>query len=273
MIVIVTDSTACITKQEARQLGAVYVPMSYTVAGHMYTEKFSGDNGNFASLIASTNDLHTSQPPLGRYEHTFSRLRHAGFEVLCLTISSRLSGTYSNALLCAKGMDGVRVVDTRTTAIGLAFLVREARRMITSEGLGLEETARAIEAMRGNVKTLFSVADMAPLRRSGRLGPVRQSVGTILNLRPLLTCRDGAVVACGTARGKTEAMRSLVDAVPAAAQDLAVQYISEEDAARRVAQQLELKCGTEVTLRKLGPVLGIHLGLSILGAMWFDPQV
>ena len=143
--------------------------------------------------------------------------------------------------------------------------------MIASEGMGLEETARAVEAMRGNVKTLFSVADMAPLRRSGRLGPVRQSVGTILNLRPLLTCRDGAVVACGTARGKAEAMRSLVDAVPAAAQDLAVQYISEEDAARRLAQQLEVKCGTEVTLRRLGPVLGIHLGLTILGTMWFDP--
>lgn len=273
MIVIATDSTACLTKQEARQLGVIYVPMTYTVAGNTYTEHFVEDNGNYESLIAGTQELHTSQPAIGCYERTFSTLRRSGFEVLCLTISSRLSGTYSNASLCARNMgedSSIKVVDTRTTAIGIAFLVREARRLIQS-GYSLSETADAITKMRGHVKTLFSVSDMTPLRRSGRLGPVRQSVGTILNIRPLLTWKDGAVIACGAARGRSDQLKSLLKAVPETAEEIAVQYISEEEAAKQLVDQIEKKCGVHVTLRKLGPVLGIHLGLDILGAMWFDP--
>ena len=92
MIVIATDSTASLTKQEARQLGVIYIPMTYTVNGVQYTEKYEGDNGDFAALIESTQDLHTSQAAVGVYERTFRALRRAGFEVLCLTISSRRAG-------------------------------------------------------------------------------------------------------------------------------------------------------------------------------------
>ncbi len=124
MIVIATDSSACLTKQEAHQLGVIYVPMTYTLCGKTYTERFIGANGDFVPLLESEPNPHTSQPAVGRYLRTFKALRKAGFEVLCLTISSRLSGTFSNASACAHdlGSDGIRVVDTRTTAIGLAFL-------------------------------------------------------------------------------------------------------------------------------------------------------
>ena len=273
MIVIATDSTACLTKQEARMLGVIYVPMTYTVDGRTYTEHFVGDNGDYEALISATQDLHTSQPAIGTYQHTFSALRRAGFEVLCLTISSRLSGTFSNASLCAAEMDpeNIRVVDTRTTAIGISFLIREARRLIQS-GYGLSETAKAITELREQVNTIFSVGDMTPLRRSGRLGPIRQSVGTILNIRPLLTVRDGAVVACGAARGRNDQLRSLIKAVPENAEEIAVQYICEEAAAWEMARMLEEKCGRDVALRRLGPVLGIHLGMDILGAMWLEPK-
>lgn len=271
MIVIVTDSVACITKLEARQLGAVCVPMTYTIDGRTYPEGFADDNGDYEALIAGARDAITSQPASASYERVFRRLRHAGFEVLCLTISSRLSGAYVNAVRCANEIgEGIRVVDTRSCAIGIACLADKARSFI-SAGMGLEDAAREIESIRDKVKTLFSVKDMGPLRRSGRLGPVRQSVGTILNLQPLLTCVDGAVVACGTARGANETMKRLCGAVPAAAPDIAVQYISETGAAERLAADLREKCGDRVTFRKLGPVLGIHLGLTILGVMWFDP--
>lgn len=273
MIVIATDSTACITKQEARMLGIIYVPMTYTVDGATHTEHFVEDNGAFDTLIAGTENLHTSQPAIGSYQHTFSALRRAGFDVLCLTISSRLSGTCSNASLCAEELDPehIRVVDTRTTAFGIAFLAREARRLIQS-GYDLDETAAAVTELRGQVKTMFSVSDMTPLRRSGRLGPVRQSIGTMLNIRPLLTVKDGIVTACGVARGRNEQLRNIVKAVPENAEEVMVQYIREEDAARELAARLAEKCGREVSMRRLGPVLGIHLGLDIVGAIWLAPK-
>ncbi len=273
MIVIATDSSACLTKRNAHDLGVIYVPMTYTLCGKTYTESFIGANGDFVPLLEAEPNPHTSQPAIGRYFRTFKALRKAGFEVLCLTISSRLSGTFSNATACAHdlGDDGIRVVDTRTTAIGLAFLVREARRLIEA-GATLDEAAGAIAAMRGRVKTVFSVSDMAPLRRSGRLGPVRQSVSAILNIRPLLTCRDGAVVACGITHGPNDQLRQLARAVPENALEVAVQYIAESESARDLAGMICDRRGGEVMMRKLGPVLGIHLGLTVLGVMWFEPE-
>ena len=101
MIVIATDSSACMTKQSARELGVIYIPMTYTLCGKTYTESFIGANGDFVPLLEAEPDPHTSQPAIGRYLQTFKALRKSGFEVLCLTISSRLSGTFSNATACA----------------------------------------------------------------------------------------------------------------------------------------------------------------------------
>ena len=168
--------------------------MTYTLDGSTHREHFVEENADYIERIQSAKTLATSQPPIAAYIKTFTELTQAGHQVLCLSISSRLSGTYANEAVCAREIGGgnIRVVDTLTTAGGLYILVRAARELIDA-GYSLEETASKIEEMRSSVKTLFTVEDMEPLRRSGRLGPVRQSVCTVLNVRPLLTCREGAV--------------------------------------------------------------------------------
>lgn len=269
MIVIVIDSTACMTREEARELGVVCVPMMYSIDGKNYTEHFIDDNGDYDKLIASAQDLKTSQASIDAYYKLFRGLLDTGFEVLCLTISSRLSGTFSNACVCARelGEDHIQVVDTRSTASGMFIMVKEARKLI-DEGHTLLETKEALMEMRTQLETLFSVKDMTPLRRSGRLGPVRQSVGTILNIRPLLTVRDGSVEACGSARGRNEQLNCLVNAVPPEAEEITVHYILMEDDARIIAKRLEERCKKPIDMRKVGPVLAVHLGLDVLSVMW-----
>ena len=122
--------------------------------------------------------------------------------------------------------------------------------------------------MRSSVKTLFTVEDMEPLRRSGRLGPVRQSVCTVLNVRPLLTCREGAVVSCGMVRGHNEQMRALDQAVPENAGCIVVQYIRNINGARQLQHRLESRLNKAVLLRPIGPVLAIHLGVDMIGVAW-----
>ena len=91
--------------------------------------------------------------------------------MLCLSISSRLSGAYFRELSCAREYAGsVRVVDTLTTAGGLYLLVRAARDLLDA-GYSLEETACMVEQLRPAVQTRFSVGDMEPLRRSGPSAP------------------------------------------------------------------------------------------------------
>ena len=271
MIVLVTDSTAYLTQQEARKLGVIYVPMTYTVDGVLKTEGYIDEFTYDGSLNYKINDMKTSQPGMGRILNTFASLRASGHEILCVTLSSRLSGTFSNACVCAEelGKKSIRVVDSRMTAGGLFMLVRRARELIDAGGT-LNDIADKLDTEKDRVHTYFSVRDLTPLRRSGRLGLVRQSVGTILNQRPILKIHDGAVVYYEVSRGLNEQLRKLAARVPENAEEIVVEYITEAQAANRLAEMLEKKCGANVQLRKVGPVLGIHLGFDVIGTSWKD---
>ncbi|MDD3244086.1 MAG: DegV family protein [Eubacteriales bacterium] len=272
MIVIVTDTTAYLTRREAKELNTLHIPMTYTTGGRTVQE-------NHAELYTEINredfdeDMKTSQPGMSTILHRFARLRATACEVLCITISSRLSGTYSNAVVCARelGDKGIRVVNSRTSAAGMAIMIREARRMIDA-GMTLDETADALLALRDRIMTYFSVRDLTPLRRSGRLGFVRQSVGTILNQRPILTCKDGAVVCCDVARGTNEQLRKLAERVPGGAADVVVQCAANRETAERLAMVLSERLGRIPDIRTIGPVLATHLGFDVVGVAWLEQE-
>ena len=102
MITLVTDSTAYLTKEEADRLKLRVVPMHYTIAGNSYTEGFADENQNFVDKIAANPDLcATAQASVADFVGMFQAIVHQGGEVLCVVISSRLSGAYSSACICA----------------------------------------------------------------------------------------------------------------------------------------------------------------------------
>jgi len=134
LITIVTDSTAYLTHEEAERMGVVIVPMSYSFgAGPSINEGCIEENCCAEQQVAQQIDqAHTSQAPISVFLSTFSRIRRTGSDVLCITMSSRLSGTYSNAVLAARelGNKRIEVVDSLTTCSGLYLLICEAHRMV-----------------------------------------------------------------------------------------------------------------------------------------------
>ncbi len=275
MIVIVTDSTAYLTRTEAVTLGVMVVPMSYSVdGGANYFEGYVDDSDAYEQLVANNLlRMHTSQVPYSTFMKAFTELRQSGHDVLCIPISSRLSGTYANATIAAQeiGGDRIEVVDSKLTAGGLSLLIKEARRFI-ERGLSLHETAEALKARRDAVHTMFSVDDMESLRRSGRLGNVKMSISTILNIKPLLKIDDGAIVSAGIARGQTEQIKKLIQTMDVPKGPVIVEQFLGAAAAERVRQLLEAE-GYDVRMRRVGPVLGVHLGHGSVGVTWMEPVV
>lgn len=269
MIVIMADSSAYLTRQEAKDLSVVHIPMTYTVGGQSHAETFILENESFqAAVNAKPGEVQTSQPTMGAFQRRFKRLIEAGCEVICLTISSRLSGTYSNAKVCAEPYgDKISVIDTRTSASGVYLMILEARNLI-DEGATLGEVTQAMKDMRSEVHSYFSVTDLTPLRKSGRLGFVRQSIGTILNQRPILSIKDGAVVCEEVARGSNDQMRRLTERVPENAAEVFVEYFKEKKMAEQLAKRLEERLQRPVQVRRVGLVLGVHLGYDVVGVAW-----
>ena len=272
MTVIVTDSTAYLTRTEAVTLGVMVVPMSYSVdGGANYFEGYVDDSDAYEQLVANNLlRMHTSQVPYSSFMRAFSELRQSGHDVLCLTLSSRLSGTYANAVIAAQQIGGehIEVVDSKASAGGLQLLVKHARKLLES-GLSLREMPAALAERRAKLRTLFSVDDMESLRRSGRLSNVKMSISTILNIKPLLKMEDGGIVSAGIARGQGEQIKKLIAALPVGGEPVIVEQFLGAQTAQRIGQMLE-NLGHEVRMRRVGPVLGVHLGHGSVGVTWIE---
>lgn len=271
MISIVCDSTVYMTSKEAEQLGVNIVPVSYYTPEKSYDETYIEQNGEYETIISRQN-CKTNHTNIAVFLTAFKKLLSEGSEILCITLSSRLSGTYSSAKVAAKetGSDKIMVVDSLSTAGGMFILASMARKLI-DENRSLIEVAMALEQARDKINIIFSVNDMKPLRKSGRLGIVRQSVGTILNVRPIFKCIEGAVVSQGMARGSSEQAEYLASCVPLTASEVYIHYINNYKMTAIITKMLrERNFGGKITLRKLGPVLGVHLGLSVTGLVWID---
>ncbi len=272
MTIIVTDSTAYLTRSETTILGVRVVNMSYSLDGRsLYTEGCIEENAACEEMVAKyMGRLRTSQAGFSAFMSVFDDLILAGHDVLCLTISSRLSGTYGNARIAARetAPDKIEVVDSLTTGGGLYLLIKEARRLLDG-GLTVQETAQRLRVLRGRVKTVFSVEDISALRSSGRLGNVKMSVATILNIKPMLKCLDGGIVSCGITRGRHEQLSTLMRFMGAFNGLVVLQSFQAPGQVKLLRQRL-LQKGCRVLERKAGPVLGIHLGCGSVGLAWME---
>ena len=271
MITLIVDSTVCMTRKEANDLNVKIAPVTYYVQGQVYHEIYADCNGDYIRLLNSNNGkCKTSQTNVATFLSAFEEEIRKGNQVLCLTLSSRLSGTYSSASIAARELNNpnIVVVDSLLTAGGLFLLVKEAAKWI-NQGLSLKEIVPKLESYRNNIMIAFSVDDIMPLRKSGRLGFVRLSVGTILNLKPLLMCVEGSVISDGLAHGRKEQIKKMCKKVPPYADTVIIHYIKDIVTAQKIEAEIKKNNpSANISLRILGPVLGVHLGTSLVGVVW-----
>jgi len=265
MITIVTDSSSYFKKNEALELGIKIVPLNYTVNAQSYCESYSDQNGDFEHLLKGIGKFTTAHPNMSAFLSTFVEELHNGNEILCITISSRLSGAYGTAHIAAKQAESksIAVFDSRLVAGGLYLLVKEAAKLIAS-GLSLDEILDKLPAIRDRISITFTVDDMAPLRKSGRIGFVRMSVGTFLNIKPILLCKDGVVVSDTVARGNTEIIKKMTEKISADTQEIVINYVGDNRMATNLYHVIKSATDAQISLQKIGPVLGIHLGLKVI---------
>ncbi len=270
MIKIVTDSTVYLRRAEADELNVRIVPIDYIIGGVQRSEFFSDTDNGFEKYIEYGGRITTAQPGPAVFAAVFGKELMKYHEILCITLSSRLSGIYTSAVTAAKGIDTdrIHVFDSRLTAGGLYLLVCEAKRLI-DKGLGIREIWLTLTKLRDRITSYFSVSDMAPLRESGRLGFVRRSVATILNIKPILLCRDGVVGYDSMARGENGIIQKLSEKIPKEAVSVVINYISSNRVASNLYNIIKAKYPKmKIRLSKLGPVLSAHLGPGVVAVSY-----
>lgn len=268
---IVTDSTAYIPRRMAESSLLTVVPLSYMIGGHVYQERYPGENGDFEDQVLHYGaGAKTLQPSVAAFAEAFNRLHSQGHEVVAVTLSSRLSGTYSSACVAARAADQGRisVVDSLTTVYGQYLLIEHALNM-AKDGAGRMDIASELESMRPRIGTLFSVNKLDSLQRGGRLDTLRRSVSTMLNLRPIIAVRDGLLVGNGLTRGSEGMLRELSTRIPQEARRIGVMHLGAPELADSLQKLIQQRyTRSRVERWDIGPVIGIHLGTNAMGVTW-----
>lgn len=271
MLALVTDSTCGLTRNEAAELGVDVLPMGYAAAGMRHAEGFVGENGDYAAALSGPGLVTTEAVRPSAFERAFRRHLDAGDDVLCITISSRLSGTYRSAEQAAEAVADPRVTvfDSWGTAGALEFLVRRAR-ALANAGRDVAQIVEELATLRESTRIVFSVPDMAALSRSGRLGAIRRAVATKLNRYPVMALDEGGIVKLADGRGARGMAAAMAGQIPAGTTELLVSHFGPRGVEAREVLLAARERFPEAHLRVKdgGPVLAKHLGVGAVGLSW-----
>ena len=196
--------------------------------------------------------------------------------MLSLQLSSTLSGTFASAAAAAADFPAVRVIDTRTVSAAIAMLGFAVQRRL-ERGTTDAEIDELVARFQGAHELLFTLDSLDYLARGGRIGRASSLVGGLLNVKPILTIRDGEVVPLKRVRGSAKAFAefaSLLEAGSTDAPSLRVgiahaaareRLAAVEELVRRVRPNAQIEVATS-----LGAVVGTHAGPGTIGLFWFD---
>lgn len=280
MLKIVTDSTCGLTQAEAEELGVIVLPMQYVVDGVRHDEKPQGENGDYEKLFSHAQEIATEPVYPAHFAEVFRQLLNEHDDVLCITMSGRLSGVYRAACdardaviaqTASEDLDAhLRLVDSRLTVAALEQCLRYARRL-ADENKSLEEIAQAVEQYRDEVRIAFAVPDMKPLRKSGRLGATHRSVMRLLDRWPVFSLDAGGIRSEGSGKGSAGAARALINLVESGAHEVIISTFgaSSEPIARNIMIELRRRFPhTKVLVKDGGPVIASHIGTGAVSITW-----
>ena len=278
---IITDTAANLLATHLEQRDIIAIPLEFFLDGTTHTclsvDEIDGE-AFYATL--GNKDVRTSQTNPQKFHDVFEPLLKAGRDILCVTLSSGISGTYTSACITAEQLREeyperkICILDSLGASLGEGLLVFRACDC-RDAGMSLDETVKAVEQMREQMCQVFTVDDLHFLRKGGRISGAVAFVGTLLDFKPLLKGNeDGKIVMTGKVRGKKRAIAAMVEKYESLVADPQNQCVAivqagcPEDAKKLEELLKKNKPPREILTVCYEPVTGIHVGPGAL-ALFF----
>jgi DegV family protein with EDD domain len=277
MVHIITDTTSALSPEMAERYKIPVIPQIIHFGEESFHEGIDIDNQEFMRRLQE-GDVHpkTAAPEPELFIEQFERLTADGEPILCIHPSTEVSGTVRSATIAAQEFPGadIRVIDTRLIASPLGTVVKLAAQW-AEEGRGADAIETRIQEMAPRCHIYFLVATLEYLARGGRIGGASALVGSVLQIKPILSWVNGKVEPFEKERTMRRALTRLKEIVYA-------QYPTEEegylsilhagvpDQAQALADDLcEMIDIEEATIHDMPPAIVTHAGPGVLGAAFF----
>ncbi len=269
---LVTDSTCDLPPELIKKYNIQIVPIVIQIGKKSYLDQVEIKPKDFTHILETSNEkLSTSQPPPAFFTEAYNKIASKYESIISLHISEKLSGTIQGARMGCKDMEynnKIHIVDSKTSSVALGLLVVEAAQLI-QERCRLEEIINRLKIAADNVKIFISIPTLKYLIRSGRLSKAKGFLGTLLNLKPIMTVSpDGYIVEAAKVIGQKRVIHKTVD--------LAIQFAKSVKnpcfgithvAAPELAQWYGYKIrnifnSSKIMISEASPALSVHIGIG-----------
>ena len=216
MIRIIVDSGSDLLPEVANRYSIQVLPLLANVDGVEYRDGIDLGRDGFYELLEETGAFpKTSQVSPHAFAEAFKEARVSGDEVIAITLSSALSGTYQSAKLAQAmvGEEGVYVVDSLSASYAIAMIAEYAC-ALRDEGLSAKQIVAEIERFKGRVKLVAVLDTLEYLQRGGRLPKAAARLGEAAKLKPVIVITEKGEVGLSTAvLGRKRALDTLLKKV------------------------------------------------------------
>ncbi|MFT9495136.1 DegV family protein [Anaerosolibacter sp.] len=281
MIRIVTDSVSDIPQNLIDDLEIEVLPLTVNFEHKSYRDGVDLSAEEFFKLLGESPKLPTtSQVTPGEFLKVFEEITSRGDEVIAILMSSELSGTYNSAMTARNmlGNTAIDVIDSQGVTLGYGLLVIEGARM-AKNGYTRKEIIDRITYMQEKIEYKFVVDTLENLYKGGRLNAAEAFMGKLLNIKPILTMKEGKLVPEEKVRGRKKAIKWLLDWIKSHQIDLSNQTIgvnhSNDEAyalelINAIHENFDVK---EVILSKTGCVVGTHAGPGAVAIYFLNEYI
>lgn len=274
----VIDSASDVLPKEAEALGISHLPLKVIFGQQEYADGTELSHEAFFEMLEQSQQLPTTcQVPPADFEHAYATLVAQGHEVVVITISSQLSGTYQSAMIAAEEFEGkVFVVDSLSAAIGERILLMRGLEL-ASRGMDAKEIAQTLMEERNRIRLVAVLDTLEYLKKGGRIGAAAAFAGGLLAIKPAIKICDGKVVMAGTARGHKKAnalLKELIEGYGGVNFEMPVALTCAGN--DRLLQGFIKDCSSlwngreELPIFSLGCTIGTHVGPGAYGIAFFE---
>ena len=274
MIRFLVDTSSDYTVDEIKNQGMQLVPLHITLGEDDYKDAYDLTKDRFYELLTSNEEVpKTSQPAPQDFVDAFEEAEENGDELICILLSSKLSGTFQSAVLSKNivGYEKIHLVDS----LGATHMIRimaEYGQALAKEGKSAEEIVAALDEMKSKIKVLAVVDTLEYLCKGGRVSRTAAAIGEMAKVKPMITVSEGQVSVIGKSLGKNKAIGSLLKALGECEVDERFPIYSVSTLGTENCEAFEKRlteAGYQFKERvQLGATIGTHIGPGAFGIIF-----
>lgn len=272
MIKLVTDSTAYIPEQLREQYDIQVLSLSVAFGDDIYKETAISNQFFYEKLSSFGGFPKSSQPNLEESLAVYETILSAGHDLIGVFISSEMSGTYQSARMLAEDLKEkypdrrIEMIDSRTNSMQMGLAVLEGAKM--ADGT-FDQVVKRIHHVMNHSRFVFIPDTLDYLKKGGRIGTAQALLGSLLQLKPILTVSDGMTHALSKVRTRKKAIAAMINQYETDTKGKKnVVYVHHIDC-EKDARQLADKLGEHTEIAAIGPVIGTHVGPGAIGLAYF----